>query len=696
MTYPIRFRVPRGALAHLRGLARLTVRAVGLIAVGAVVIGATPAAQGAPKWDPIDPADLAATESTSSPGADVEILFERHTLEQDSSRPMFASALDPDRSEASTEAYVRVKIYTAKGVQDRGKLSIPSYGSSRVREVVGRVVKPDGTVHELQKEDIHESTVWKSKVTKQRVTRLAFPNLAPGDIVEYKWRHAGQGGGHGGWYFMQQEMPVRQFQFRVASVSEQTFVGWMNCGEVEQSRRGGLSITARNLPAFEEEDYMPPDREFRSWLYMIQTWKETDAKEIWKTLTRYYAEEYSSSTAPFGAVKEKAREIVGDATSDEEKLRRLYEFCQREITNFSFFDTKELQAEREKSRSADDQSPKATLARKYGWTHEINVLFASLARAVGFEVRMAMNAGIHELLNVRTAHGWAFMNRRQVAVKVGDSWRFFCPGNYLAPFSMLGWKDEGATAVLCGKNDRELMFVRMPNSAAADSRAVRRGTFSLSSDGTLEGEVEISWTGHLAGVRKGEYWGESQEEIDKDFREDINKRLPDAEITELAWENLVSQAQPLKARYHVVVPGYAERVGKRLLVRPGYFETGSAGIFTAENRKYPIAFPFAWQESDEITMQLPEGFELDKPTAPTPVGKIEGEFGSTYTIKFQKKARTLVYAREFSVGASGALMFQAQSYPVIKGIFEGIHQSDTHALMIKPATAVADPAAPTP
>lgn len=685
MSYPVRSHAPRGALVHSRGLARVFAHTMRLGALLAAVSAVVTTADAAPKWDPIDPADLASTESASSPGADVEILFERHTLEQENDTRRFGSTLDRDRSEVLTEAYVRVKIYTAKGVQDKGKLSIPSYGTSRVRDVVGRVVKPDGTIHELQKEDIHESTVWKSKVTRQKVTRLAFPNLEPGDIVEYKWRHTGQGDARGRWHYMQQEMPVREFQFQVGSVSEQTFVAWMNCRDVQQSRRGGLTIAARNLPAFEEEEYMPPDREFRSWLYMIQTWNERDHEALWKEVTRFYAEDFSATTAPSGAVKDKARELTADAASDEEKLRRLYEFCQREITNFSFFDTKELQAAREKSQTADDQSPKATLGRKYGWTHEINVLFASLARAAGFDVRLAMNAGIDELLNIRTTHGWAFMNRRHVAVKVGEAWRFFSPGNYLAPFSMLGGQDEGATAVLCGKNDRELIFHKIPNSPAAASRAERRGTFTLSADGTLEGDVEIAWTGHLAGTRRREFWGESQEEIDKDFRDDIHARLPDAEITDLAWENLITQVQPMKVRYHVVVPGYAERVGKRLLVRPGYFETGGRGIFNAETRKYPIAFPFAWQESDATTIQLPEGFELDQPTAPSPAGRTDGEFGSTYQIRFQKKSRTLVYAREFSVGATGALMFQAQSYPTIKSIFENIHRSDTHALMIKPS-----------
>lgn len=652
------------------------------------------AVHAAPKWDPIDPADLAATESASSPGADVEILFKRHLFDEEHVAQPFGNRPDGGpRSRAATAGYVRAKIYTEKGVQDEGKLSIYSSGGSRVRDVEGRVIKPDGTIFELQKEDIHETTLWKSRVTKKRVTRLAFPNLAPGDIVEYRWRHFDNESGGGRWMTMQAEVPVREFEYRITKVAEQTYVAWMNCPGAEQSRRGGLTVTARNLPAFVEEEYMPPEREFRAWLCILKTYDETDHEQLWKSLTRYFAETFSAESAPAGAVKEKARELIADAASDEGKLRRLYEFCQSEITNFSWFDNPELQDEREKSRTNDDQSAKATLLRKYGWHGEINVLFASLARAAGFEVRKGMNAAIDDLLTVKTPYGWAFMDRGEVAVKVGDGWKYFDPGSYFVPFSMLDWRDEGALAVLCGKNDREILYSKLPNSAPSASRAVRNGKFTLTPDGTLEGEVEISMTGHLARVRKGEYWGDAQDEVDKDFRDDINKRLRDAEVSDIVWENLRSQALPLKVRFHVVVPGYAERVGKRLLVRPGYFETGSPGIFNAETRKYPIAFPFAWEESDQISIQLPEGFELDQPTAPRDVGKLEGPFGTAYKIGYAAKSRTLKYSRDFALGANGALMFQAQSYPTIKAIFENIHRSDTHALMIKPsAPAAAVPA----
>lgn len=681
MTHPIPDHARRGAAAHPRHInltLALCACVLGLLAGSASPVRAV-------KWDPIDPADLAAKESKTSPGADAEMLFVRYQIDED------------NFWDAETQYYVRAKIYTEKGVEDRGRLAITTIGDQKARDIVGRVIKPDGTIYELKKEDIFENTLWRSRYTKVKSTRLAFPNLAPGDVVEYKWRLEGQMSLWSRWYFAQMEWPVREFQLRLKDLNGQTFIGWPNCANVEEGRRGGYNLTVRNLPAFEAEEFMPPEREFRSSVYLVKTAGMKDQDKQWREIGRWFADEFATQTAVSGAIKDKATELIAGAASDEEKLRRLSEFCHGEIVNFSWIDNAEYQKKRQKSLDASGyQTPKETLSRKYGFAFEIDLLFASLARAAGFEVRRAFNSAIDDQLNVRGSRGWAFMDRSQIAVRVGDVWRFFNPGDYLAVHPMLDWRNEGATALLCDKSAKEAVYAEIPRSPAAASREVRHGAFTLTDDGTLEGDVEVAWTGQLARTLKDGNWHETQEDIDKSFREEIGKRIPGAEITGLVWENLRSQMVPLKARYHVVVPGYAEQVGRRLLVRPGFFESGKPAVFAADHRRYPIAFPFAWQESDEISIQLPEGFELDQPSAPLNVGSLEAEFGAAYKIKYSGKTRVLQYTRDFSLGTNGALMFQAQSYPVIKGIFEKIHRSDTHAIMIKPKAAAQDaaPAAP--
>ena len=644
------------------------------------------AAGAAPKWDPIDPADLAATDSTVSPGTDVEILFKRQTLEEGA------------WYSAESRIYVRAKIYTVKGVEMYGKFEVSSREWGTVYDVQARVIKQDGSIHEVKKEDIYKTTAWKSKLSKETVTRVAFPNLAPGDVVEYQWRRSGESSSRralGRWEFVQDRFPTREATYTMANIAE-SFIGWQNLPKPEEkSRMAEYTATLRNLPAFEEEEFMPPAREFRGWLSQVRTYGEKKHDRMWQDISEWIGMEFAEMTSPSGAVKETARTVIGDATTDDEKLRRLYEFCQSEFTNFSWSDPPELQAAKEKSRTSDDQDPKQTLARKYGFSHEINALFASLVRAAGYDARMALNAGTDDLLNVRTPRGWAFMRRDHVAVRVGDAWRHFDPGSAFVPFGMLSYLDEGATALIGDKQGKDVILDEVRRSPAAASRTASKGKFELSTDGTLEGDVEISWTGHPAIQQKAENWRDSQEDVDEDFRDELNKLMPDAEITGLTWENLRGRAQPVVARFHVRIPGYAEVVGSRLVVRPAFFAASDPVVFAAATRKYPIAFPFAWQESEEVRIRLPEGYELDQPSAPRSVGAADSPFWAKYTIKFGAKSRTLVHTREFSLGGEGVTMFQAQSYPVLKALFEERHGSDTHAIMVRPRPAAeAAPATP--
>lgn len=681
MDHPSTPRNGRSASARSSRLSHAPVRALRVALVG-LCLTLVVAAGAAVNWDPINPADLAAKDSTTNPGADAEILFERHELSGKDNESL---------------AYVRAKIYTARGVEMFGRVEVPATAYGTTPDVQARVLKTDGSIHEIRKEDIFTTTVWKTKFSKQKVTRVAFPNLAPGDIVEYRWRRHSDWSarwGRGRWELVQNRVPTREASYTYEEIAE-SFIGWTNLPAAEEKRRVGFyTVTLRNLPAFEAEEYMPPEREFRGWLFQVPTYGEKNHEVVWRRISEWNGMAFGEDTAPSGPMKEAAKAAIGDATTDDEKLRRLYEFCQSEITNLTWSDTPELQAVKDKNRPDDDVDAKRILARRFGWPSQVNEVFAALARSAGYDARLAYNAGVDELLNVRTPRGWAFMDREHVVVRVGAQWRHFDPGSYVVPYGMLSWRDEGAAALICDKQGRDVEYHEAPRSPATASRAFSKGKFELSADGTLEGEVEMSWTGHLAIIRKALNWEDSQEDVDKDFRDEANKLLPDAEISNLTWENLRNRTLPLFARFHVRVPGYAEAVGRRLLVRPAFFSVGDPIVFAAATRKYPIAFPFAQVEAEEVSIRLPEGYELEQPSAPRNVGTPDSDFWAKYTIKFGSKTRTLVHGREFALGGAGATMFQAQSYPVLKGLFEELHRSDTHAIMVRPKPAAeAAPAA---
>jgi hypothetical protein len=250
---------------------------------------------------------------------------------------------------------------------------------------------------------------------------------------------------------------------------------------------------------------------------------------------------------------------------------------------------------------------------------------------------------------------------------------------------MLDSNDEGVTALLCDPD--KVIFETTPVSPADKSQVVRKGRFTLDPDGTLDGEVEEAFTGHEGIALKQKNAEKSADETDRDFREQLGKRLPTAEVSDLRWENLRTHEFPVGVHYKVHVPGYAEQAGKRLIAAPGYFQAGEPATLAADHRKLPIFFPFAHAEHDDVEITLPEGFELDHPSSPVDVAAQEKTIGAHYFLGYKPAHRILSYKRDFVLGGNGAISFQAASYPALKKRFALLHESDTHSLILKPATA---------
>ncbi len=607
-------------------------------------------------WDSVSPEDLAAKDSKINPGADAEVLLS-------------FSDFDYIKGQAIVDHAVVTKIYTQKGVKDRGKSDIELQPWEDLKHLRVKVLKPDGRILDLKKEDFLESAELKYEGEKWKKVAFAFPDLGPGDIIVTSWTVA-----LGNYYYAryltycQGLLPVRQFQLKISSFPRDYVVEWLNCtGQLSSKDSSSMSLTVQNLPAFVPEDFMGPEQEYRGSVSIVGNNTSWDRDRIWVMTSATHADTFSSMTKP-GNWKTKAAKLTAGATSDEEKLKRLYEFCQREIVNYSWADTAETKTAEDNHLENDaTRSGAATQIKGQGTSYEINLAFATLARGAGYEVKPAESASRDEVLNITTPSGWTHLDRMRVAVKVAGKWKFFNPGNYWTPYGMLGRTDEMVTALLCDKE--KLIFETTPVAAASLSPVERQGRFSLDEEGTLQGEVDNSFAGHHGMELKEHNWEKTLDETNKDLVKGIVDRLPTAEITEIRWKNLRTREYPVTVHYKVRVPGYAEPAGSRLTFVANYFEAGRPAIFTAASRKLPIFFPYAYQQHDDIEITLPEHFQLDHPGAPGDVGDLKYAFGALYDIEYLPKKKLLHYTRTFELGGNGMVGFQATTYPAFQKCF---------------------------
>jgi len=159
--------------------------------------------------------------------------------------------------------------------------------------------------------------------------------------------------------------------------------------------------------------------------------------------------------------------------------------------------------------------------------------------------------------------------------------------------------------------------------------------------------------------------------------------FPDGEVTAIKLENVDDASKPLAARYHLEAPRFAQVTGKRILFQPSAFRRSQASPFTAAERRFPINFPYAWQEVDDVHIRLPEGFVLDN--ADSPGGLDFGDAGS-YRLEMRVANGAepeFLLSRVFTFGNKGILFIEAKNYPTLKKVFDTVQVRDAHAISLK-------------
>jgi hypothetical protein len=627
-------------------------------------------------WRPVDPAQLAAKTPVVDKDADAEAIFwEVHV--NDSGYDLIF------------EHYVRIKIYTERGRESQSKIDIQYLGRHRIIDIAGRTIKPDGATVELKKDAVFERTIVKLSGIKVQAKSFAMPAVEPGAIIEYRWKEV-----HPDSYAnnlrlqFQRDIPVQTVkyylkpaQFQGLGMSTMTFHG-QNTPMVRE-KDGYYSTTMTNMPAFREEPRMPPEDQVRTWMLVYYTNQaKPDPLKFWHDLGKSFYDEMKGKMKPNDEVKKAATTIIGDAATPEDKLKRLFDFCRYKIKNVAD-DASGMTAEQRK-KLKENKSPADTLKRAAGDGDDIDLLFAALANAAGFETRLAVSASRNDLFFDPKLPIIYFIDQSCIAVLVGDSWRFFHPGTAYVSFGMLRWQEEGIPALVA--DSKEPKFIDTPMSAPEKSVEQRTANLRLAEDGTLEGDVKIIYTGHLAYEKKEYNDDDSPEQRENTLREMMQSRMGGVEISNIRIENVTEPDKPFTYSFHLKVRGYAQRTGKRLFFQPGFFQHGVKTLFPTSERKHPIYFHYPWSEEDLVMIDLPAGYALDNAEQPQSF-KIDKVGAYEVSIGITADKRTLQYQRKFFFGGEGRIIFQPSTYPTLKRIFDAIYEADNHTIALKQGAA---------
>jgi hypothetical protein len=632
-------------------------------------------------WLPVTDAELKMTTPIVDPNAGVEALFWRvHVVDEllggDLERTMYQ--------------YVRLKVFSQEGKEKIATINIRYAGSTVITAVTGRTIKPDGSVLELSKDAVHEQVIAAAGGRKWKAVSFAMPGVEVGSIVEYRWKELPRDSRL--LYArlpLQLEFPVRKVTYYLKPLGEHfanyTMHVWpFNCKPSPLKAESGdfQSMTLENVEAFREEPMMPGEATVRPWA-LLRFINEsnpppTDPHKYWPWIGKRANDKLKDSLKSTADTKALSAKATAGAASDEDKVVALIRAIRANVRNLYGRGVGEAErAEVLRKRPKDRERTAGEILKSgLGDDDELNILFAQLASEAGLEAKPAF-VGSRDLAFSEDMPEVYFLPSIDMAVRIGGHWKIYDVSQHLLPARMLSWREEGQKALVTGLKNPE--FVSTTVSAAADSLTSRKATLTLAADGAIEGDAEETSTGHAAEERRRDFWGESEARQQEIVKEALVRTNPQAEVTGMKVENTENPEEPMRVTYHIRIPGYAQRTGKRLLFRTAFFERGTAPLFSAAERRYNVWFPHAWKESEHVTIALPAGFVAEPAEMPGPL-----DFGvGTYKLAVAASGSKLDCERELQFGGEVNLLFAREQYPQIKRVFDVINRRDGHTASLR-------------
>lgn len=617
-------------------------------------------------WQPVTPQDWQIKEVPGDSGASAIQLYYAEHIDDPANVQFF---------------YHRIKILSEKALQPGGpadvQILIPTDMS--VSELKARTLHPDGTIVDFTGKPF-EKVVVKGQGIKYLAKTFTFPEVTVGSILEYKYilntpinkvfifsewavQHS--------LFTVKENLTMTPYLEGLSGFGHGYEVSMVSANiskEMKLAKKGrGWELNAQNLPAFQSESYMPPENNYKPEVRFFYISYQPDSDDrYWRDLGKALYEEVEHFVGNHGEIRDAAQAAVGTETSPDGKLRKLYDRVQQ-IRNLSF-ERERMEEEKKKESIKESENVVEVLGRGYGYHNEINRLYLAMARAAGFDAGIVAASDRKEGFFAKGLLSRSQVEKEIVVVKMNGTDLYLDPGTRFCPFGLLPWPQTSTQALKLDKKGGELIIVP---PATQDKAVVRRSVNAqLDSTGQIKGQITIQYQGGEALERRLTALKTDDAGRKKMLEDELKEWLASGATVKLndaqGWE---SGQEPLTASFDFEIPAYASVAGKRLLIPSYLFQTKQIGTFKQSQRKFPVYFPYAFSEMDQIAIQIPAGYSAES----VPQQQDAGLAYARYQIRSQMAASQLVTQRNLLFNG---IFFSLERYPELRGFFNKVEAGD--------------------
>lgn len=629
-----------------------------------------------PAWSvgfqPVSPDELKMTSEPKAPGAPAIILFRE--VDRD------------DRGlTAHEDVYFRIKILTEEG-RKYADIEIPFYkAEGNIGNIHARTVEPDGSIVSFAGKAFDKDIV-KARGVRYLAKTFTLPDVRVGSVLEYYYTlDLPETTLFNSRWILSNELYTRNAKFSLkpyTSDYDHWSVRWtwnrLPEGTI-QPKEGPdhvIGMQASDIPAFHAEDYMPPENELKSRVDFIYSRDvfELDPGKYWKKLGKKRNEQLESFIGKRKAMEEAVATIVAPGDTPEVKLQKIYARVQQ-IRNTTY----EVQKTAEEQKRIKEKPPENVediWKKQYSNGRDLTWLFLALARAAGFEGYGMWLADRENYFFYPQTMDGERLDANVVVIKLNGKDVFFDPGSAFTPFGMLPWAETAVKGLKLDKDGGTWLETSLPSSA--DTGIRRKAELKLSDTGELEGKLVVTYTGLEASERRVSERLADDTERKKYLEDDVKEAIPiisDIELTNQPdWK---SSSPSLVAEFSVKITGWVSAAGRRALFPVGLFSATEKRLFDHTDRAHPIYFSYPFQRSDEISVDLPLGWQVS--TVPKPQ-QLDAK-AIIYNLNATNDKGSLHVSRALDVDV---LLLPVENYPTLRKIFQVVRTGDEQQVILLP------------
>lgn len=521
------------------------------------------------------------------------------------------------------EYHVRIKIFNKDGFR-HSNIVIPSYKDDKNVESI-KVIKAStfnfdhGVVTETVLDKKSVFTEDRSKYTS--LTKFTLPNIKEGSIIEYIYHLQSPNLFNFKQWDFQSDIPKVNSEYQVNipaiynynvslrgvyKLSDQKTELVKEClriggGVIDCSK---ITYVMKDIPAFIEEDYMTAASNFKSAIYfelsdvqylnggkqnITKTWKDVDYE-----LTT--AKNLGSQMKRKDVFKDILPTVLKNTTDDLSKAKAIYNYLKKQIKWNNYYG------------KYSEENIKNVVEMRSGNVADINLSLIAALSAANLDAEAVIlstrdNGTVNKLYPVMSDFNYIVAK-----VNIGDKSYLLDATEPLLPFGLLPLR--------CINNQGRVINLKKP-SYWIDLKAEQKNVTNyilfgtLTADGKIKGTITTYTLGYAALNRRKEI--KKYNSVDE-FVEKLDEQMPKLSIVKHEILNIDSVENTLTEKYDVEFSVFDGKVTEQIYFNPFFINRIAKNPFNLNERTYPVDLGAAADERINISIVLPEKYELlEKP-----------------------------------------------------------------------------------